>query len=131
MSTKEVYDVSFVEGKLHILRKNFELRTEIKHRCVPSNRNARAVLLTDSQRTLLWVFLPVAIATIFGSNTTFSYCFEEVCARSMTKKLYGTFYSVVRRKIGSLDVIMAGEVDCSASMYFNQPAGDSLLIAIP
>ena len=44
-----------------------------------------------------------------------SNCFENLCTRPMTKKLHGIFFSIVRRKIGDLDVIMAGEVDCSSS----------------
>jgi len=31
MGEEEVYDMSFVDGKLHILRRGFEMRTEIKH----------------------------------------------------------------------------------------------------
>lgn len=46
----------------------------------------------------------------------------------MTQKPHGTFFSVVHRKIGDLNVIMAGEVDCSKSMHFNQSIGDSMLI---
>ena len=62
------------------------------------------------------------------SNIPFSHCFEELCARSMTQKPHGTFYGVVHRKIGDLNVIMAGEIDCSTSMYFDQPIGGSMLI---
>ena len=54
------------------------------------------------------------------SDITFSYCFEELCTRSMTQKPHGTFFSVVHRKIGDLNVIMAGEIDCSTSMHFDQ-----------
>ncbi|KAF9779987.1 hypothetical protein BJ322DRAFT_1023892 [Thelephora terrestris] len=63
------YGVTFVEGKLFILRKSLEL--------------------WDSD------------------------CFERACARLMTEKPHGVFFSVVRRKIGDYDVIMAGEVDCT------------------
>ena len=35
LGMEDVYSVSFVGGKLHILRKTFELRREIKHRFVP------------------------------------------------------------------------------------------------
>ncbi|KAF9780000.1 hypothetical protein BJ322DRAFT_1084144 [Thelephora terrestris] len=74
------YDVSFVDGKLHILRKSFEFRTEIK-----------------------------------SSGPYYGDCFEKLCTRPMTPKPHGIFFSVVRRKIGGLNVIMAGEVDCSSS----------------
>ena len=36
MGEENVYNVSFVDGKLHILRKNFDLRSEINNRFVPS-----------------------------------------------------------------------------------------------
>ena len=61
-------------------------------------------------------------------NVTLSYCFEELCAHSTAEKPHGTFYSVVSRKIGNLNVIMAGEVDCSTSMPYCQPIVDSPLI---
>ena len=51
-----------------------------------------------------------------GSNITFSHCFEEMCTRSTTQKSYGTFFSVVHRKIDDLNIIMAGEIDCSTSI---------------
>ena len=62
------------------------------------------------------------------SDITFRYCFEELCTRSMTRKPHGTFYSIVHRNIGGLNVIMAGEVDCSTSMHSDQSIDDSLLI---
>lgn len=31
LGNEDTYNVSFVEGKLHILRKNFDLRAEIQH----------------------------------------------------------------------------------------------------
>ncbi|KAF9780015.1 hypothetical protein BJ322DRAFT_304951 [Thelephora terrestris] len=40
-------------------------------------------------------------------------CFERACTRPMTERPHGVFSSVVRRKIGNYDVIMAGEVDCT------------------
>ena len=46
----------------------------------------------------------------------------------MTQKPHGTFFSVVQRNIGDLNVIMAGEVDCSKSRHFYQAFGDSALI---
>lgn len=49
------------------------------------------------------------------SNILFSHYFEESCVLLMTQKPRGTFYSAVRRKIGDLNVIMAGEIDCSLS----------------
>jgi len=49
------------------------------------------------------------------SNILFSHYFEQSCTFPMTQKPHGTFYSVVRRKIGRLNVIMAGEIDCSMS----------------
>ncbi|KAF9651206.1 hypothetical protein BDM02DRAFT_901105 [Thelephora ganbajun] len=51
-----------------------------------------------------------------GSDITFSDCFEILCTRSTMQKHRGTFFSIVRRKIGDLNIIMAGEVDCSTSM---------------
>lgn len=36
MGNEDTYNVSFVDGKLHVLRKHFDLRTEINHRLVPS-----------------------------------------------------------------------------------------------
>jgi len=65
-----------------------------------------------------------------GSNITLSYCFEELCAHSTAKKPHGTFYSVVSRKIGGLDVIMAGEIDCSTSMHCGQSVIDSSLTPV-
>jgi hypothetical protein len=62
------------------------------------------------------------------SNITYSYCFEELCTRSMTRGPHGTFFSIIHRKIGDLNVIMAGEVDCSESMHLDQSIGDSMLI---
>ena len=46
----------------------------------------------------------------------------------MTEKPHGLFFSVVQRQIGDLNVIMAGEVDCSKSTHFYQTFGDSALI---
>jgi len=66
-----------------------------------------------------------------GTNATLSYCFEELCAHSTAEKLHGTFFSVVTRKIGELNVIMAGEVDCSLSMHYYESAVDRLLTSIP
>jgi len=55
-----------------------------------------------------------------GTDTdiTLSHCFEKLCTRSRTRKPHGTFYSVVSREIGDLNIIMAGEVDCSTSAHF-------------
>jgi hypothetical protein len=64
------------------------------------------------------------------SNVTHSYCFEELCTRSTAQKDHGTFYSIVGRKIGGLNIIMAGEVDCSTGMSVHPSAVDSLLIPI-
>jgi len=89
LDAEEVYDVSFVKGKLHVLRKTFDLRTEIPH-----------------------------------SGPYYGHCFEELCARPMTQKPYGTFYSVVHRKIGDLNVIMAGEIDCSTTKNAEPGLGD-------
>jgi len=55
-----------------------------------------------------------------GPDITLSYCFEELCAHSTAKKPHGTFFSIVTRKIGELNIIMAGEVDCSTSTHYNQ-----------
>ena len=38
----------------------------------------------------------------------------------MTKKPHGTFFSVVRRKIGGINIIMGGEVDGSYSIDITQ-----------
>lgn len=65
-----------------------------------------------------------------GSNTTYSHCFEELCTHSITEKPHGIFFSVVRRKFDDLNIIMAGEVDCSSSMYFDHSIDDSTLIPI-
>jgi len=40
------------------------------------------------------------------SNILFSHYFEQSCTFVMTQKPHGTFYSVVRRKIGRLNVII-------------------------
>lgn len=53
----------------------------------------------------------------------YSDCFEKLCARPVTEEPHGTFFSVVRRKIGDLDVIMAGEVDCSSSTSLDLSIG--------
>ena len=66
-----------------------------------------------------------------GPDITLSYCFEELCARSTAEKPHGTFFSVVTRKIGELNIIMAGEVDCSTSMHYNQTVVDRSLTLIP
>ena len=117
MGKEEVYDISFVEGKLHILRKNFDMRTEIEHRFVSSNPTCTGRLAHRSSADLT-MGIPHHRLRDSGSNITSSYCFEELCTRSMTQKRHGTFFSVVRRNIGGLGIIMAGEVDCSASTCF-------------
>ena len=60
-------------------------------------------------------------------DTTPSYCFEELCTNSTAQKPHGTFYSVVSRRIGELDIIMAGEVDCSTSMHSDQSVDNNLI----
>ena len=65
-----------------------------------------------------------------GSNITLSYCFEELCAHSTAEKPHGTFYSVVSRRIGELNIIMAGEVDCSTSTHRDQSVFDNPLTLI-
>ena len=46
----------------------------------------------------------------------------------MTEKPHGVFFSIVQRQIGpGLNVVMAGEVDCSKSTHFYQAFGDSAL----
>jgi len=62
-----------------------------------------------------------------GTDVALSYCFEELCARSTAKKPHGTFFSVVTRKVGELNVIMAGEVDCSLSMRYDQSVSNCSL----
>ena len=61
----------------------------------------------------------------------FSDCFEKLCTRKMTKRLHGIFFGVVSRRIGDVEIIMAGEVDCSSSRYLHQLADDNLLTPIP
>jgi hypothetical protein len=61
----------------------------------------------------------ILACTSVGSNITLSDSFEKLCTRPMTEKTHGTFFSVVRRKIGDHDVIMAGEIDCSSSKHLD------------
>lgn len=65
-----------------------------------------------------------------GTDILLSYCFEELCTHSTARQPHGTFYSVVSRKIGGLNVIMAGEIDCSTSTRYDQPVVDSSLTPI-
>ena len=65
-----------------------------------------------------------------GTEIALSYCFEELCARSMAEKPHGTFFSVVTRKIGELNVIMAGEVDCSTSTCYGSSVVDDPLTLV-
>ena len=125
-----MYNVSFVEGKLHIFRKNFQLRTEIRHRFVLSKHTHVAIA---------YIFSAVLTTGIpshrrrrdFSPNISLSYCFEELCTGSTVQEPHGTFFSIVSRKIGGLNIIMAGEIDCSTSMYFDLLASSSPLTSIP
>ena len=59
---------------------------------------------------------PIPTARIVTlADITLSHCFEQLCTRSRTQKPHGTFYAVVSREIDEINVIMAGEVDCSTT----------------
>ena len=64
------------------------------------------------------------------ADITLSHCFEKLCTRSRTQKPHGTFYSVVSRAIDEINIIMAGEVDCSTSTCFGLQICDSLLTPV-
>lgn len=127
MGAKDVYNVSFVGGKLHILRGTFEMRREIKHKFVPLKRMRPCFHYSRVYSGPYNGYIPLYIRHDPGTNIALSYCFEELCARSTAEKPHGTFFSVVTRKIGELNVIMAGEVDCSLSMHYDQSIVDSSL----
>ena len=74
---------------------------------------------------------PATARTLTPANITPSHYFEKLCTRSRTWKPHGTFFSVVSRDIDELNVIMAGEVDCSTGMYFYSSTGFDPLTAIP
>ena len=48
MGKKEVYNVSFVEGKLHLTRRSFDFRTDIHHRLARFSLISMLLLLTVS-----------------------------------------------------------------------------------
>jgi len=64
------------------------------------------------------------------ADITLSHCFEKLCTRSRTQKPHGTFYSVVSREIDEINIIMAGEVDCSTSTRIDLRISDGLLTPI-
>ena len=106
-----------MEGRLHILRGSFNLRTEFKNTFVHEYRANFIIaneLLADRTMGTLNHHYPGGSSS--DPEMIFSDCFEKLCARSTTQERHGTFFSVVHRKIGDLDIIMAGEVDCSSSM---------------
>jgi len=129
LDREEVYDASFIEGKLYVLGKTFDLRAEIPHRFVPSTSTPVFFIAHGFSADLIMGIPIHRRCRGLESNTPFSHCFEELCARSMTQKPHGTFYSVVNRKIGDLNVIMAGEIDCSMSMRLYQPIDGGMLIS--
>jgi len=54
---------------------------------------------------------------VFGGSQVRSqlrrHCFEEVCTVSETSEPNGRFCSIVSRRLGDLNIVMAGEVDCA------------------
>ena len=131
MGAKDVYNVSFVGGKLHILRGTFEMRREIKHKFVPLKRMRPCFHYSRVYSGPYYGYIPLYIRHDPGTNIALSYCFEELCTGSTVQEPHGTFFSIVSRKIGGLNIIMAGEIDCSTSMYFDLLASSSPLTSIP
>ena len=82
------------------------------------------------QRVLCWVSPFHSPCYDPDSNITLSHCFEKLCTHSKAIKPHGEFFSVVQRKIGDFNVIMAGEVDCSSGARFHQTFGDGALISV-
>jgi len=59
------------------------------------------------------------------SDFMLSYRFELECTQQTveTNLSRSTFYTVVRRKIGELNIIMAGEIDCTTGMNYGSLIG--------
>jgi len=103
MGEEQEYNASFKDNRLYISQKGLKKLSKREDMYVPPNH----------------IRLYCHHSRVFR-GPYYGYCFEKACTQPKTEKPHGTFFSVVRRKISDLTVIMAGEIDCSKGMHSDQ-----------